>query len=272
MSESGKNYKNDNCIEDTVQKSFGFDDESLIAEFDSAAAELEDSELVPPKGEFEKIVAAVEAAEETSADISGQALGNEKRRRYLRRAVKAGLLVAVLGSMIFGTGIGASGDRAYEYWKRKSGDGRTIWNNADNIPAEYELDEAYQMIEDELGIEALQLSYIPEGMIFTSLVVHDTFARMEFKYQDQYLYFIMFLGNVENSSDATSDRKLIKKVSNGRLGIDIEVEEHMVDSGTKEYSAGFALEKSYYYLEGVMKEENFIEIVEKINHYKQRGE
>ena len=50
MKESGKNQEIDNLIEEEMRTAFGYGKDSLIAEFDQAAEELDDSDRIPPDG------------------------------------------------------------------------------------------------------------------------------------------------------------------------------------------------------------------------------
>lgn len=175
MKETGKNQEIDNLIAEEMRKAFGYDNESLIAEFDRAAEEMEDTDRIPPEGEFDKIMA------------TARKRGSKKVVR-LKRLGKIGLMVAILGCMLMGTGIGASGKRAYEYTIRASKQyNGNVRNNVEYLESNIELEEAYKKIEDELGIDVLHLVYIPAKMNLLKLEIGTSYARMEFEKEDSYL-------------------------------------------------------------------------------------
>ena len=251
MKETGKNQEIDNLIEEEMRNAFGYGSEDLIADFDAAAEQMDESDCTPPKGEFERIVARVD-------EIEAEEKKSSKKVVRLRRVGKVGLLVAILGCVLMGTGIGASGKRAYEYELRASNQEKSIvGNNTGNLEAEYKLDEAYDEIKKRLGIDSLQLIRIPEKMKITELIFGEGYARMEFTREDGYIYFVQSQYPYENSSNTISDRKAVKNVFNKGLNKNLEIKENLLINNEVEYSTEFTIDKTYYYLAGVVSEEEF---------------
>ena len=258
MKESGKNQEIDNLIEEEMRTAFGYGKDSLIAEFDQAAEELDDSDRIPPDGEFQKIAAKVHEYEKEQKKSS-------KKVVRLKRVGKVGLLVAILGCVLMGTGIGASGKRSYEFLARESNQGKSnIWNNTENLESVYEVDEAYEEINKILGVNALKLLYVPEGMVLTEVLYGEGYARMNFTKDGNYIYIIQSLYPVENSSNATSDRKVIGSVLNKNINKNLEIKENLLSEKNIEYSTEFAIDKTYYYLAGVISKEDFELILKKV--------
>lgn len=258
MKETGKNQEIDNLIAEEMRKAFGYDNESLIAEFDRAAEEMDDADRIPPEGEFDKIMAT--ARKRAS-----------KKVVRLKRLGKIGLLVAILGCMLMGTGIGASGKRAYEYNIKSYAQGQSsIWNNAEFIETGNEtdliLEDAYQKIKDELGIESLQLVRLPEGMGLTKLSLGEGYARMEFTQGEKYVYFVQSQYPVESSGSTTSDCGDIENVNNKALDMNLKIKKDKLSNKKIEYSTEFAIDKTYYYLIGTVTEDEFIQIIKRINN------
>lgn len=240
----------DNLIEASLAEAFGFDDEGLAAEFDRAANEPDDPELSRPPGEFEKIMVQVTETKNKTFRFKG--------------IVRAGILVALLGSVLLGTGIGASGKRGLEYTIRKSGNG-SVWNNTDNLYASYELTEIYQQIEDELGISVLKLYYMPSGMAFMDCVIDKGYARLRFLYKDNIINYTQYQYNVENSGSTVSDRKEKYYVYNKRLGLRLPIYENTLPGDKIELSSDFVIDKAYFSIDGIIDEEEFKKILVKIS-------
>lgn len=260
MKETGKNQEIDNLIAEEMRTAFGYGKDHLIEEFDKAAMQMDETDRVPPEGEFEKIAAKVHAFDEEKKKSS-------KKVVRLKRVGKVGLLVAILGCVVLGTGIGASGKRAYEYNMRMTDQGNNnVWNNTNNLEPEYEVEEAYQEIRDKLGIDVLKLFYVPEGMALTEITYGEGYARMNFTKKDKYFYFIQSLYPVENSSSIASNRKAIKSVLNRGINKKLEIKENKLPDKNIEFSTEFAIDKTYYYLAGVISEEDFELILKKINY------
>lgn len=258
MKETGKNQEIDNLIAEEMRTAFGYGKDHLIEEFDKAAMQMDETDRVPPEGEFEKIVAKVHAFDEEKKKSS-------KKVVRLKRVGKAGLLVAILGCVVLGTGIGASGKRYYEYNIKSSTQGNSVWNNTGNLESKDKVDEAYQDIYDKLGIDVLKLFYIPEEMRFTKLSFGDGYARMEFSCNNKYIYFIQSQDPVENSGSTASDCKESKSVYNKALKMDLFIKENFIQNNKTELSSEFTIDKTYYYIAGVLSESEFEDILEKIN-------
>lgn len=263
MKETGKNQEIDNLIAEEMRTAFGYGKDHLIEEFDEAAMQMDETDRIPPEGEFEKIAAKVHAFDEEKKKSS-------KKVVRLKRVGKVGLLVAILGCVVLGTGIGASGKRAYEITMRTTDKGKSnIWNNTDNLVAVYEVEEAYQEIKDKLGISVLRLIYIPEKMNLSELEMGTSYARMEFTRDDNYIYFIQAQFPVEISGSTESDRdekKSHETIYNKYLSMDLEIKENLVSNKAVELSTEFSIDKTYYYLAGKISEEEFIQIIKKISH------
>ena len=217
MKESGKNQEIDNLIEEEMRTAFGYGKDSLIAEFDQAAEEMEESDRIPPDGEFQKIAAKVHEFEKEQKKSS-------KKVVRLKRVGKVGLLVAILGGVLMGTGIGASGKRGYEYGIRTPDSVKSnVWNNTENLETDYNIDETYRIIKDKLGIDVLRLMYLPEGMGLTDLFLGEGYARMEFTREDGYIYFVQSQYPVESSGSTISDCEEIKSITNKGLNKDLVI-------------------------------------------------
>lgn len=260
MKETGKNQEIDNLIAEEMRTAFGYGKDHLIEEFDEAAMQMDETDRIPPEGEFEKIAAKVHAFDEEKKKSS-------KKVVRLKRVGKVGLLVAILGCVVLGTGIGASGKRYYEYKIKSSMNGRgSNWNNAEYIETEIDVDEAYKKIEAELGMDTIRLIRIPEGMTLENLSIGEGYARMEFTRDQNYVYFLQSQYPVENTGNTISDRVEVKCVYNRSLDKNLTINKNVLPNKTIEYSTEFGIDKSYYYLVGVVSEKEFEQMVKKVNY------
>lgn len=251
----------DNYIEQKLQGAFGYSDDQLLAEFEQAEAQPEDPDLLPPKDEWRKLLERVDDAEKKKLE--------EHKVLRLKRIAKPLILVAVLGAILVGTGIGASGKRGFEYWTRElSGSGnRVVWNNNEDNLVDVSEAEAYQEISEALGIEVLQLGYVPKGMKFVELNIVEGQAEIQFKYDDDYFHFFQAIYDMENSVNIVSDGEPDISVYNKRIGKDVLIESNLLDDGRVEYSAKIQKGKSYYCIMGVMSEDEIIKIIQGVKIY-----
>lgn len=249
-------------IEPKLEKELSAATSHPIIELDTHLRSAETSEPErPPEKEAEK------ANTETGTDNTDME-DTHKPRRFTRRAWGLLLAAAIAGALLWTTGIGVSGRKELEY-RPDVRDGKSsdiAWDNEEenyiNVDSE---DEAYKIIEEELGIPVLKIGYRPDGMKFSKLVLEKEFAFLEFEYEGKRIHLMQGHGINENSDAASSDRKSSINVENKWINKDLSIEENKKSDGTIEYSILFEKDKNYYYLEGSMAEIEFIGIVEDLN-------
>lgn len=178
------------------------------------------------------------------------------------------LAAALAGALLWATGIGVSGRKTLEY-KQDVREGKSsdiAWDNEEANYTEVDSeDEAYKIIGEKLGIPVLKLGYRPDGMKFSKLIIEKEFALIVFEYQGKKIHLIENQSFNENSDIAKSDRVVYQSVENDWIGRSLSIEENEQDSGEKEYSVTFEIDKHFYYLEGPMEEDEFINIVKDLN-------
>ena len=258
MRKEDLNQIDDNYITQKLEEAFGYTDEQLAAQLDRAAAKLAENPdplLTPPEDEFSKIMARV----------------NESKKAHkvvrIKKVLRPMLVAAVLGTIVLGTGIGVSGKREYEYQVRERASDEVVFNNVDSVDKVNEIEQAYEKIEKELGIQAIELLYIPKGMLFQKVEINKGIARMEFIYQEHYIHFYQVLRNVESSTDFMTDRNSYKKIYNRNLSTYISIYKNELEGSQPEWGIQFTNEKAYYILQGIIEEDEFIKIVERLRFF-----
>ena len=147
---------------------------------------------------------------------------------------------------------------------------RIVKRNANlSIVTEGKLDDAYKQIEKELDIPVLVLSDAPSELQFKKLFLGDEQAILEFSYNGKSVYFeqAKMLDTGGKTEVHISDRKPCEEVYNFWLDKTVQIEENVLQDNLSEYSAQIKLDKSYYYLSGIMEKEQFIRLVEEIIKY-----
>ena len=164
--------------------------ETEAAALEKHAGENEElSSLQMPEDSFADLMQRIEAREKAGADVGKGRAGSAGAKVFhlRRRTLIAVALVAVL---LVGTGIGVAGERLFEpevvgeiedgeyNVKILSGDKETYLKVTE--------EEAYEEIEERLGILALRLGYKPQGMELTKVTIGEDMgeAQMEFVYNN----------------------------------------------------------------------------------------
>lgn len=194
-----------------------------------------------------------------------------KKNVFLQLTKGAGIIAAgvavTVAVVMLKPGIDVVGKRNYEYKSEPEikEEGGNLWNNQENYVLEdSNLEIAYEKIKKELGITVLKLNYIPEGMSLSKVYIEDRHARLEFDYKNSYVYMLEILYPVDNSEYRSSDREEYKIVENVWMDKKITIKKNKISDDLNEYSASFEMGNALYYLQAIMEEQEFINIVENL--------
>lgn len=259
LSQNNNEWLDDNFIRQKLEEAFGYSDRQLVKEFDRAAAlsaQHPDPRLEPPENEFKRIMERVEREKKA-----------ERKVIRLKRVLRPLLVAALLGGVILGSGIGVSGLDGVEYRVRKKNEEDVVFNNADNVDKQNRIEQAYDEIENILGIPAVECFYVPKGMIFKDSTLSEDRAKLEFVYDENHIHFYQVLWNLTNSANYKSDRTPYKEIHNRYLDCDVSIYKNELKGERPEFGAQFSNDKAYYYFCGIMSEEEFIKIVEHMKFY-----
>ena len=184
--------REDQKIRECLQQAYGYSDEQLLKKMEEAEKSLEDTDF--PGAEeriFQKLMerkAAEEEKEEragkpaqmpepipSGASVSGGAAPKRFGKRKLAISAALAAAFAVL------LGITAIGGRSYFLRERKNELNVTIINNNQNKKNISQIEEAYQLIETELGIPVLRLDYVPSNLEFQTSVQKENSVTIQFR-------------------------------------------------------------------------------------------
>lgn len=249
----------DNFIEQSLPEAFGYGEEQLAQEMERMQEEAEDDSSRPPAGELQKIMDRLDEK---------PAVGHKVIR--MRKLVKVLVAAAVLGAMVIGGGMWVGAKRYYVQDVRDRADIENIavFNNGDNVKSDFSVEEAYGEIEEKLGIEVLELSYLPENMLFREMTVTSKKSVIEFSDGNNDLFFIQGLNNKPASLSYVSDAKEYQKIYNSFLDEMVLIYCEELENGEKEFGIRVINGNSYYVLYGVIDVEEFNKIVSNIRIYK----
>lgn len=248
-------------LDQLIKEAFEVTDDQLAEVLDCAKKEAElQGELfaTPPQGGFEDVMRRVVADNKTE--------DAHKKTVRLKRIIRPMFVAAVLGTIILGTGISVSGRKgfAFESWNRSANVGG--YDNSNTLNDAGTAAEAYKRIGDEIGIRTVELFYRPKGVEFNFLEIENGRAFMVFSCGEGYVHFLQALNSADNSTSIASDRTPYQKIEHRVFG-NIDIYQNLLEDGTIEYSAQFAVDNAYYYLTAVMEESEFLEIVSQLKYY-----
>lgn len=269
--------------EDLAKELFGYDDETLLRELKEAELELEQMKADNPELE-EQIRQETEAGFEalmqkihdenikpvTEWEYSEKKKEEERKVTRLRPILKGVFVAAAILAVLSGMGGVVSARKGFEYQKVKTGKTKNevIWNSNLKDKNLSKIDEAYETIKSEIGIDVLKLNYIPADMVFESLVLEKGHATMVFSYKSNKLYFKQIKYPLDDVSEkVVSDRLDEANVYNPWLDMHLYVEENNLNDSTKELCVDIDLGDAHYNLSGMIDKGLFDEMVKEISYY-----
>ena len=277
MADTEKNE--DQKISRCLQEAFGYTDEQLLKQLDQANETLKDvtfdgaedrimKKIMARKAELEKQTSAPEPETERNITLVKAETEDRKDKKIVRFGKKKVLatvaLVAVIAGMLGGTAVGKK-----NYFLRKSDiiSPNVILDNQKNKAALSKIEDVYQNIESIMGIPVLKLGYYPTGMIFADGQINENKAILQFLYEGNLVRVIQEKKTKSTSITLESDRKDKKTVYNNWIDMEIEYYNNAVENNQYEFEALIIEKSAYYYITGIMPEEEYINIIKNLSFY-----
>lgn len=275
-----KKDKNEYAVDHLVQSAYGYSDELLLERIERAESEISDEEIPPGSDkDLKGLLVEIErrnlkphfegdAGKGLFAMVEGDKETTERKTiRLGGHFVRMMIAAAILCSVLVATGITVGAKIGYEYRikSRVEIKSDTVLNNTEVKEQDDALDLAYVEIYETTGINVLRLGERPKKLRFEKVFLNTQRAVMYFKYGEQPFSIVQQIRTEDNSVSIVSDRTEVCKVYNEWLKKEIVVEKSVISKGKVEYSANIVENNVYYYLAGIMKEQEFINIVEGVH-------
>lgn len=264
--------REDQKIRECLQQAYGYSDEQLLKKMEEAEKSLEDTDF--PGAEeriFQKLMER-KAAEEEKEERAGKPAqlpepipsgfsisGGAAPKRFGKRKLAISAALAAAFAVLLG--ITAIGGRSYFFRARRDKLNAVIINNNPNKKDVSQLEEAYQLIEAELGIPVLRLDYVPTNLDFQTSVQKENSVTIQFLYNGNII--ILYEGKEADniSVGIESDRYQSKTVYNEWLDQEIAYLKNELEDGRTEYETLLTIDENIYYFSGIMPEEEFVKII-----------
>lgn len=247
--------------------------EKLKQEIESEASALERrvntkkslASLEMPEDSYEDLMKRIQAKEESQQESVDKPKRKVKIIPFGTRR-KALATVAMVVVLVTCTGLGVNGARLYVLNARNRTQDRRVDIGADTEDVAYfELteEEAYEKIEEEIGILALRLGYKPKGMKLGDVIMDAKIgeALMEFYYDDHILTIYQEKQNRNASTNLQADGVLVDKIDAFYLEQEIKILELDKKDGNMFYQSQIQYGNAYYYLSSDMELDDFKNIL-----------
>lgn len=257
--DNGADSSTDCSVDRKLQEIFGLTDEQLLTVFEAAEKDTSDLPIpAPPENEFETIWSRIQ---EDTAEPQEKKAKIIKVRFNWKRLAAVGLIACLMAG---GCCFVALGRKSYFYRERVLGGGTDVLINDEYRGDVNGEEEAYEVIEKELGITPLRLGYMPPEMKFRDFELRDGYAKIGFQYGDQIIYFIQSKYEKAVSYQIDTDSSYENSVYNRWLNQKLKIEKELVSDGSERYAVSFIYGGSYYRFVGGTGENEFIETIKRI--------
>ena len=244
-------------------------EEELKQEIETEAAMLERrvnakeelTSLTMPDDSYEQLMKHIQEKEQRK--LKAQNNPGKKYLSYPRNAITTAIAVVLLVTL---AGLGVNGARLYILNvenREQKGKFNIIADTNDILYVELTEKEAYEKIENDIGILALRLGDKPKGMKLEKVYIDVEMgeAIMEFYYDDHILTIYENKQNKDASFNTQFDGDVIDELEIFHLGETIEITK--INKGNEEFFYAVQLEygNAYYYVTGDIELEFFKEII-----------
>lgn len=194
-----------------------------------------------------------------------------RKRYHFPRKKKAVIVVAATMVLVLGIGMTSFGGRPY--WLKVAdlmlGNENTVTVDTEGedriLTTDVDEKEAYEQIKEELGIEPVQLQYMPVGMEFDSFSIDTNIgvAKLFYLYDQKIFQYEMYVQKNDFSRSLNNEDKVIEEyiVDNGERKITIK---ELIVLDKKEYIAFFEEKQVFYKLMGHMERDDFEKIIKNL--------
>ena len=193
-----------------------------------------------------------------------------RKRFHFPRKKRAVFVVAATMVLVLGIGMTSLGGRPY--WLKVAdlvlGNENTVKVNTegeDRIETtKVDEKEAYEQIKEELGIEPVQLQYMPAEMEFDRCVIEKELgtAKLLYLYQEQILEYEICYQYSDVARSISTEDNLLQSYKKEKDGVEISIREFQVESIEQSmYSVTFERQNVLYRLRGIINREEMEKIV-----------
>lgn len=214
-----------------------------------------------------KELASLEMSEDSYEKLMNTIWEKEKLKRKKRSLHRKTLVTAAsIALLITVVGLGVNGARLYvmNVENRERNGKLDIEASTDDIfYVELTEEEAYEKIEEDIGILALRLGNKPNGMLLKDVFIDEGMgeALMEFCYDDNILTIYENRQNNNASFNTQLDGKVVDIIEIFHLGESIDITEINKGDGAVFYTIQLKYKNAYYYITSDMELKAFKDVI-----------
>ena len=261
----------DDTLRERINREFERESDALERRLqERQIADPELAAMKMPDDSFDDLMRRIAAEQKETEPVSKKHIDMESSRKPFRIRKRVLLSVAAAAVLVAAMGVGATGAKLFVPKVENSsedGEFNTTINNGDVTSyEEVTEDEAYQEIEDRLGIQALRLGSKPKEMVLAKVYIDENMgeAQMEFKLGDK-IFTIYGNKQIDKASfDKRIDGEIIDKIETFYMNNELSIVQMDKGDGTYSYTSQIEIGNAYYYLISDLELHEFENIVKGI--------
>lgn len=202
-------------------------------------------------------------------DIHREIEARKRTRSGFRLRRRAFFVAAAAMVLVVGLGVASSGSKLYvpEILRRNIGNEVTTKiNNTEVIAHQYDEEEVRKEIQEELGVLVPRLFYKPEGMWLIDYLVDKelTEAMIEYGFGEYRVHIYISKDYSDSAIVFRTDNEVADNITIESCGLEIPIYEYQDDEKNQYYVTEFEYLNTYYFISGMLGEDEFQKILENI--------
>ena len=232
--------------------------------FDDIVGELKKKDIWEESPEDQ-----LSAEDREALRLGRELLNNPKKKRsaVIHKIFKgvAGAAVVAVGVFVLSMSSEANREKVLSVWNSLVGEElRTnidVSEDGTKYSEEFSEQKAFDLIKNELGIDALKIIYIPNGMYYDSYLIdqEDGMAIIYYRYNNSIITVYMYKESLTSSHSQKFDGEIIDSIDIHSKEIKTKI--WKVDGDQESFASGFEYNNAYYMISGNMPEDEFKKMI-----------
>lgn len=261
----------DDTLRERINREFERESDALERRLqERQIADPELAAMKMPDDSFDDLMRRIAAEQKETESVSMENTDRKFSKKPFRIRKRVLLSVAAAAVLVAAMGVGATGAKLFvPKVENSSEDGEfntTIINGDMEEDIDVTEEEAYEEIEKRIGIQALRLGYRPENMVLENVYIDENMgeAHMEFQCAEKTLVIYENKQNDNAVFDKNVDGKVVDTIDFFYLDKKIDIVEIDKGDNTFVYATQFEYGNAYYYINGDIDSDIFINIISEI--------
>lgn len=235
-------------------------DEELMAMADEREKLLMESE------ELQDIDMPMEKLEDIHRELERRTRRKKSGGRIRLRVI---LVAAAIMVLFVGVGMVSSGKKLYIpviFQKDRGSEISTKVENSESVYSEYDEEEVCREIEEKLGVIPVRFGYQPKGMKITKYILDEDvhYALTSYQCGENSVQVYVSKDYQESTINYQTDGDAVGTLIIESLGMEIPAYQYEDSEGQMYYQVSFEILNTYYFITGMMEQDQFIELIKNI--------